>query len=76
MEKLNANQLEDLSAGKDWLAFGAGASCGAALSGIAYAGFGLAVTGAIFGPTCIGLIIGAVVDKKSTSNYRLIPMAE
>ena len=69
MEKLNATQLENLSAGKDWLGFGAGVACGAAFSGAAFTGIGLAVTGAIFGPTCIGLIIGAVVGKQSTSGY-------
>jgi hypothetical protein len=48
---------------KDGLATGAGVACGLAISGGVFGGFGIFVTGAIFGPTCIGLAIGAAVSN-------------
>lgn len=38
-----------------------GVSCGLALSGIAVSGLGLAVTVAVFGPTCAGMWVISLV---------------
>ncbi len=65
MTKLSLNQMEMIEGGS-WkeLSTIAGGACGAALSGVFFGGFGLAISAALFGPTCIGLSIGAALGAK------------
>ena len=60
MKKLEIDQMSAVAGGavsedtynKIW-----GVSCGLAFGGITVGLFGLAVTGVIFGPTCLGLAV-------------------
>jgi hypothetical protein len=56
MKKLELNQMENLEGGMDSQT-AAGAACGLAVSGALFGGFGLFLTMAIAGPTCLGLVI-------------------
>lgn len=64
MKKLEIDQMSAVAGGavsedtynKIW-----GVSCGLALSGIAVSGLGLAVTVAVFGPTCAGMWVISLV---------------
>lgn len=61
MIELSFDQMEELHGGKFGLWEAAGFACGAAISGLAFGGFGFFVSAAIFGPSCAGLTLGAII---------------
>jgi len=63
MKTLSFEQMETVVGGNEVLTTSAGAVCGAAISGSLFGGFGLFVTAAIFGPSCIGLVTAAILSK-------------
>jgi len=61
MTALSFDQMELIDGGTFGLWEAAGFACGAAISGLAFGGFGFFVSAAIFGPTCAGLTLGAII---------------
>lgn len=62
MKELSFEKMEDFHGGKIGLPEAAGLVCAAALSGAIFGGFGLFITGAIYGPSCAGLILAAALE--------------
>jgi hypothetical protein len=61
MKKLELNQMENLEG--SWSSeTNAGVACGLAVSGALFGGFGLFLSMAIAGPTCVGLVINELVN--------------
>jgi hypothetical protein len=60
MKKLNNELMSEVSGGSNASAIIGGLACGAIVLGASFMTWGVA--GAIFGPTCVGMIIGTVVD--------------
>lgn len=61
MKELSFEHLEQVKGG-GWLATGAGAACGMVFVGFMFGGIGGIATSIIFGPSCIGLSIGYLVN--------------
>lgn len=62
MKELSFEKMEEMNGGKVGLWEVAGLTCATALSGALAGGFGLFVTGAMFGPSCAGLILSAALN--------------
>ena len=63
MKELSFERMEEVNGGKLGLWEAAGVTCAAAFGGIAFGGFGFFVTAAMFGPSCVGLVLGASLEK-------------
>lgn len=61
MKELSFEKMEMVQGGTIGLWEVAGGMCATALSGAIFGGFGLFVTGAIFGPSCAGLVLAAAL---------------
>jgi len=62
MKELSFEKMEVIEGGLLWEV--AGSVCATALSGAIFGGFGLLVSGLMFGPSCVGLIVGAALYGK------------
>ena len=61
MKELSIERMENVHGGSIGLWEVAGIACGAAVSGLAFGGFGFFISAAMFGPSCAGLILGAAI---------------
>lgn len=62
MKELSIERMEEISGSLNlWNV--AGPVCAVALSGAMFGGFGLFVTGAMFGPSCLGLVAAAAINN-------------
>lgn len=62
MKELSYNKMRETNGGLNlWNV--AGPTCAIALSGALFGGFGLFVTGAMFGPSCLGLVAAAALTN-------------
>ena len=61
MKELSFERMEDLNGGAIGLWEIAGGMCATAISGGIFGGFGIFVTGAMFGPSCVGLVLSVAL---------------